>query len=175
MLGQVVMRIIKHCRSSTGLAAGQLLGFYNNEKQELELTYSFQTPPAGEAEGEDGGEDGDYQVSMLRCLREVNVDCNNVGWYTSSFFFSFVSTATALSQYEYQSNVEGAVALVYDPRQTASGSLFLKAFRLTERFMNFAGQVFGKAGDRKPSSHDSPSLDECARRAHPLLFCCVGL
>lgn len=34
--------------------------------------------PADEEDGE--GEGANYQLDMMRCLREVNVDNNTVGW-----------------------------------------------------------------------------------------------
>ena len=36
--------------------------------------------PAEEDTAADG-EGADYQLDMMRCLREVNVDNNTVGWY----------------------------------------------------------------------------------------------
>jgi translation initiation factor 3 subunit H len=34
----------------------------------------------GEEDEEEGGDGANYQLEMMRCLREVNVDNNTVGW-----------------------------------------------------------------------------------------------
>lgn len=40
-------------------------------------------------EDEDGDNDGaTYQIDMMRCLREVNVDNNTVGWLVHQGVFS---------------------------------------------------------------------------------------
>ncbi len=37
-------------------------------------------------EQDDGAIDASsYQVDMMRCLREVNIDNNTVGWYVSAY------------------------------------------------------------------------------------------
>ena len=43
-----------------------------------------------------------YQVDMMRCLRDVNVDNNTVGWYQSTYLGSFVTHKLIETQYNYQ-------------------------------------------------------------------------
>lgn len=41
-------------------------------------------------EEEDAAAEGEgYQLEMMRCLREINVDNNMVGWYQSTYSGSF--------------------------------------------------------------------------------------
>ena len=58
----------------TFAATGQLLGL--DQDRVLEVTHSFPFPHDDEDE-ETGAE---YQMDMMRCLRDVNVDSNTVGW-----------------------------------------------------------------------------------------------
>jgi translation initiation factor 3 subunit H len=39
---------------------------------------------------------------MMRCLRDVNVDNNTVGWYQSTYLGSFVTHKLIETQYNYQ-------------------------------------------------------------------------
>ncbi|MCL7032414.1 hypothetical protein MKW94_020103, partial [Papaver nudicaule] len=69
--GLAVLKIIKHCKeSSPALVTGQLLGL--DVGSVLEVTNCFPFP-----------------LEMMRCLREVNVDNNTVGWYQSTLLGSF--------------------------------------------------------------------------------------
>jgi hypothetical protein len=38
-------------------------------------------------------EDVEYQFEMMRCLRDVNIDSNTVGWYQSTFLGSYLTQA----------------------------------------------------------------------------------
>lgn len=56
---------------------GQLLGL--DQENTLSITHSFPFPSSSnEDETEDSAQ---YQLDMMRCLREANVDHNTVGWY----------------------------------------------------------------------------------------------
>jgi translation initiation factor 3 subunit H len=84
--GLVLLKIIKHCRENLPYAvSGQLLGLDVHEK--LEVTGCFPMPSASSTtKGEDSSrtaesEEEKYQVAMMKLLREVNADCNSVGWY----------------------------------------------------------------------------------------------
>jgi translation initiation factor 3 subunit H len=72
---------------------------------------------------------------MIRHLKEVNVDANNVGWYTSATMGNFINMGFIENQYHYQKDNERTVALVYDTSKSSQGSLTLRAFRLTKTFM----------------------------------------
>jgi len=69
---QVALKIIKHCRENLpDLINGTLLGL--DVGSVLEVTNCFGVPPATDDEVA-----GEYQIQMLRCLRDVNVDSNTV-------------------------------------------------------------------------------------------------
>ena len=77
-----------------------------------------------------------YQNEMIRNLREVNIDANNVGWYTSTNMGNFVNLNLIENQYYYQKDLnERTVALVHDVSRSSQGSLSLRAFRLSPPFM----------------------------------------
>ncbi|UKZ81369.1 hypothetical protein TrVFT333_009141 [Trichoderma virens FT-333] len=77
-----------------------------------------------------------YQGEMIRHLKEVNVDANNVGWYTSATMGNFVNLAFIENQFHYQKDNDKTIALVYDTSRSSQGTLALKAYRLTNLFMN---------------------------------------
>ncbi|GJT44739.1 eukaryotic translation initiation factor 3 subunit H, partial [Tanacetum coccineum] len=75
--GLVILKIIKHCAEfSPALVTGQLLGL--DVGSVLEVTNCFPFPIREEDE-EIEAEGANYQLEMMRCLREVNVDNNTVG------------------------------------------------------------------------------------------------
>lgn len=77
-----------------------------------------------------------YQAEMVRMLREVNVDANNVGWYTSANMGNFVNMNVIENQFFYQKEMnERTVALVHDVSRSAQSSLSLRAFRLSPKFL----------------------------------------
>jgi translation initiation factor 3 subunit H len=72
---------------------------------ELQITNSFPFPSTDAPASDDKGSSGDgaaaaprakanthYQTEMVRCLREMNVDANSVGWYQSASLGNFVGT-----------------------------------------------------------------------------------
>jgi translation initiation factor 3 subunit H len=59
---------------------GSLLGLAT-ESGVLEITQAFPSPD----NGKDDEVDDDFQLEMMRMLREVNVDNNCAGWYQSMY------------------------------------------------------------------------------------------
>ncbi|CAG8457548.1 17002_t:CDS:2 [Dentiscutata heterogama] len=133
--GLVVLKIIKHCREFfPSPVTGQLLGLDVNGI--LEVTNCFPFPgskPDDENEIVDGAR---YQVDMMRCLRDVNVDHNTVGWYQSTYLGSFVTHKLIETQYNYQQTFNNkSVVIVHDVSRSTHGNLSLRAFRFTRAFM----------------------------------------
>ncbi|KAJ6006330.1 Eukaryotic translation initiation factor 3 subunit H [Penicillium sp. IBT 35674x] len=145
----VVMKIIKHCNQTfPTTATGCLVGMdFDNT---LEITNSFPFPvvempteshfdnaspnPAAAAPRAKGN--AAYQAEMIRMIREVNIDANNVGWYTSANMGNFVNMNVIENQFYYQKELnERTVALVHDVSRSAQGALSLRAFRLSAKFM----------------------------------------
>ncbi|XP_042456527.1 eukaryotic translation initiation factor 3 subunit H-like [Zingiber officinale] len=142
--GLAVLKIIKHCNEFLpSLVTGQLLGL--DVGSVLEVTNCFPFPIREEDE-EIEADGANYQLEMMRCLREVNVDNNTVGWYQSTLMGSFQTVELIETFMNYQENIRRCVCIVYDPSRSAQGVLALKALKLTDSFMdlyrnnNFTGE-----------------------------------
>jgi len=147
--GLVVLKIIKHCKENLPeLVTGQLLGL--DVGNTLEVTNCFPYPSKSADEDEESPDStmggAEYQIEMMRCLREVNVDNNTVGWYSSTYMGSFINEGSIETQYNYQDKInKKCVMIVYDPLKAAQGILSLKAYRLTVAFMElYKSQSFTK-------------------------------
>jgi len=126
--GLVLLKIIKHCKDRVyETVTGQLLGL--DVEGRLEVTNSFPFPS-----GDDVDTDA-YQISMMKCLRTVNVDNNTVGWYQSARMANFLTQDLIDAQFSYQKTIPSSVVVVYDPTLTHGGHLQLSAYRLTDAFM----------------------------------------
>ncbi|KAL9094298.1 MAG: hypothetical protein Q9165_003438 [Trypethelium subeluteriae] len=144
----VVMKIIKHASQTfPSTATGSIVGMDNGDK--LEITNSFPFPnidlPADShqdssslsAAAPRAKANTSYQTEMIKFLREVNVDANNVGWYTSTSMGNFVNANTIENQFFYQKEMnERTVALVHDVSRSSQGSLSIRAYRLSPMFMS---------------------------------------
>jgi len=122
----------------------------------LQITNCFPFPSASPSDPENPDEnqinDDLYQVEMMRCLREVNVDNNTVGWYSSTNMGSFVSATTIETLFAYQDKIKKSIVLIYDPLKTNQGSLSLKAYRLSQKFLKVyknGAQSFNKEAVKK--------------------------
>eukprot|EP00163_Fabomonas_tropica_P015126 TRINITY_DN275_c0_g2_i1.p1 TRINITY_DN275_c0_g2~~TRINITY_DN275_c0_g2_i1.p1 ORF type:complete len:361 (-),score=96.85 TRINITY_DN275_c0_g2_i1:2018-3001(-) len=132
--GLVALKIVKHCKESLpNLVAGNLLGLDVGDT--LEVTNCFPFPIAGDAKEDVGLDTTGYQVETMRSMREVNVDNNTVGWYQSTYLGSWLSEQNIEDQYLYQSSIPTSVLFIYDPLRSSEGALALRAYRLTDRFM----------------------------------------
>lgn len=80
--GLVLLKIIKHCRQNLPDAvSGHLLGL--DVKEKLEVTGCFPMPAAASSSkaAREEADAEEYQMAMMKLLREVNADANTVGWY----------------------------------------------------------------------------------------------
>lgn len=143
------MKIIKHSTQAfPTTVTGSIVGM--DVDGTLEITNSFPFPvvemppeshfdtaaPNPAASAPRAKANAVYQAEMIRMLREVNIDANNVGWYTSANMGNFVNMNVIENQFFYQKEMnERAVALVHDVSRSAQGSLCLRAFRLSPKFM----------------------------------------
>lgn len=137
--GIAVLKIVKHCNESLPtMVAGSLLGLDSDGV--MEITYSYPFPiPKSDNDGEPDEFDGsEYQIEMMKMLRDVNIDNNCVGWYQSMYMGTVCTGDVVTYQYGYQSSEElseNSVVLMYDPIQSKKGNLILKAFRLSRKFI----------------------------------------
>lgn len=125
------MKIVKHCHDSLPqLVTGSLLGLAIGDGI-LEITHAFPNPDNGK---NDDDIDEDFQLEMMRMLREVNVDNNCVGWYQSMYLGIYSTSSIMDNQFSYQTELSpNAVVILYDPLQTSNGTFCLKALRLTDK------------------------------------------
>ncbi|OQO04907.1 Eukaryotic translation initiation factor 3 subunit H [Cryoendolithus antarcticus] len=149
----VVMRIIKHASSTfPTTATGCLVGM--DVGNQLQITNSFPFPAAvpDPSAQQDSYHTPDpstlalaapraksnvtYQNEMVKLLREVNVDAQNVGWYMSASMGNFVSAGFVENQFFYQKAAdEKSLALVFDVSRSSAGGVNMKAYRLSPSFM----------------------------------------
>jgi len=147
--GLAALKIIRHCNESMpSMVAGSLLGL--DVGGVLEVTYAYPFPaskadPDTRAERDpsegtpkeelDGNE---YQMEMMKMLRDVNVDNNCLGWYQSMFLGTMYTPEVVACQFSYQSAEDlsdNAVVIMYDPIQSKKSSLVLKAFKLSDKYL----------------------------------------
>mmetsp|Transcript_13561 Transcript_13561/g.27022 ORF Transcript_13561/g.27022 Transcript_13561/m.27022 type:complete len:346 (+) Transcript_13561:146-1183(+) len=143
--GLAVLKIVKHCQESLPtMVTGSLLGL--DVGGALEITHAFPFPAprpranpddvvaaAASPADDDGPEGHEYQLEMMKMLREVNVDNNCVGWYQSTYLGSFSTPALVENQYSYQVDLsKNSVVILYDPTRTTAGALAIRAYRLSD-------------------------------------------
>ncbi|KAK1484176.1 Mov34/MPN/PAD-1 family protein [Colletotrichum cuscutae] len=148
----VVMKIVKHGSATfPTTATGSIVGMDADGLLEITNTFQFPTVDVASTDSHQNSHQNDasalaaaaprqkanivYQNDMIKHLKEVNVDANNVGWYTSAAMGNFVNLSFIENQYHYQKDNERTVALVHDVSRSSQGSLSLRAFRLTPAFM----------------------------------------
>jgi len=76
-----------------------------------------------------------YQLEMMRCLREINVDNNMVGWYQSTISGSYQVVEIIDTFINYLENLERCICIVYDVTSALSGTTGVKAIRLSDAFV----------------------------------------
>ena len=140
------MRVIKHSSQAfPTVATGALVGMDVNGVLQITNSFPFPVVDSGN-ENHDGSSmaaaapraksNAAYQTEMVRCLREVNVDAQNVGWYLSTSMGNFLNMNTVENQFFYQDKLdERTVTLVHDVSRSVQGSVSLRAFRLSPQFM----------------------------------------
>uniref|UniRef100_A0AAV1UHS8 Eukaryotic translation initiation factor 3 subunit H n=1 Tax=Peronospora matthiolae TaxID=2874970 RepID=A0AAV1UHS8_9STRA len=155
--GVALLQIIKHCHESLpGGVAGSLLGM--DKDQVLEVTNSFPSLPSSERrKGTD-----EYQLDMMKSLREVGMDNNKVGWYQSVAMGTFCTASFIEHQYQNQKALgPNAICLIYDSAETSKGSLSLRAVRLTKAFMDtYRSGAFTKESFAKTDIRSATVVEE---------------
>ncbi|KAI1326508.1 hypothetical protein F5Y16DRAFT_374976 [Xylariaceae sp. FL0255] len=145
----VVMKIVKHCANSfPTTATGSIVGMDQDGVLEITNAFPFPTSDVANVEGSHQNDASAlaaaaprakaniaYQNDMIRHLKEVNVDANNVGWYTSATMGNYVNMGFIENQCHYQRENDKTVALVHDVSRSSQGALSLRAFKLSQSFM----------------------------------------
>lgn len=139
--GVALLQIIKHCHEGLpNCVTGSLLGLDSDKN--LQVTNSFPSPPNAEKKKESD----EYQMEMMKNLREVGMDNNKVGWYQNVLMGTFCTASVIEYQFQYQQSLgPNAICLVYDSSETAKGNLSIKALRLKKSFCTaYKAGVFTK-------------------------------
>lgn len=144
------MKISKHCSATfPTMATGSLVGMDNDTVLEITNSFNFPTIDIANVDSHQSERDASaqaaaaprskaniaYQAEMIKHLREVNVDANNVGWYSSATMGNFINLNFIENQHHYQRENPKAIALVHDVSRSSQGALSLRAFRLSNNFM----------------------------------------
>jgi len=141
--GLALLKITKHCdENALRIVYGSLLGL--DVDGVLEVTYSYPIPDPkseqGDVEGVASEFDGqDYQIEMMKMLRDINMDNNCVGWYQSMQAGTYSTEEIVGLQFSHQASEDlsdNSVVILYDPEQTKKGQLSVRAFRLSDEYMN---------------------------------------
>jgi translation initiation factor 3 subunit H len=135
------LKMVKHCHECLPtMVTGSLLGLDVNNT--LEVTYAYPFPSAksdlGDAEAKAAFDGQEYQIEMMKLLRDVNIENNCVGWYQSMYLGTMMTAEVVAHQYNYQISEElsdNSILIAYDAVQSANGQLVLKAFRLSAEFI----------------------------------------
>mmetsp|Transcript_11049 Transcript_11049/g.18075 ORF Transcript_11049/g.18075 Transcript_11049/m.18075 type:complete len:329 (-) Transcript_11049:472-1458(-) len=164
----VVLKIIKHCKESLPtLVTGQLLGLDVERTLEVTNCFPFPSPSAEEDDETADAQGAEYQLEMMRCYRELNMDSNTVGWYQSTYLGSFPIDNMIETQANYQETIKKAVCIVYDPVRTHSGTLYLKAYRLSDVFVDiYKAQRFTQETVAKSDLSFNSIFEEVPLRFH---------
>ncbi|KAL5614487.1 hypothetical protein BROUX41_004592 [Berkeleyomyces rouxiae] len=142
----VILKVAKHCSSSfPTTVTGALVGLDTENSLDITNAFPFPSVESSSSEHSDSSSQASaaprqksviaYQTEMIRKLKEVNIDANAVGWYTSATMGNFFNLSLIENQYHYQKDSASAVALVHDVSRSSQGTLNLRAFRLTPAFM----------------------------------------
>ncbi|PVU86704.1 hypothetical protein BB560_006459 [Smittium megazygosporum] len=126
----VALKIIKHARENfPRQVSGQLFGLSLNGA--VEISNCFHSPAYL-----DDNEEEKFQIEMINFMQEVNMESSIIGWYTSSRISNFFQKSVVESQLSYQdSPTSSAITLLYDPERSEQGTLSLRAFRLSDKFL----------------------------------------
>ena len=150
--GGAALKIIKHCTDAApGLATGALLGLDIGGALDVTACFPFPKVSSGgdgefayDADGAFAAEDGEqYQLDMMRCLREINVDSNTVGWYQSTYLGTFYNEELIETFLSYAESIKRCVCVAYDPTYAEQGVCALRAIKLSDAFM----EVYGEKGE----------------------------
>lgn len=149
------MKVTRHCSSNfPTTATGSLVGMDRDGVLEVTNCFNFPAVDATAAESNAPGSHSSandasalaaaaprakanmvYQAEMIRYLKEVNVDANNAGFYTSATMGNFINLGFIENIFHYQRDNPRSVALVHDVSRSSQGTLSLRAFRLSAPFM----------------------------------------
>lgn len=128
---QTLLKIMQHSRNSptSQVSSGQLLGL-DAGNGVLEVTDTFPFAPRIQ----DEIEQEEYQLDMMKSLRDINVDHSIIGWYQTCSIDGFVNMGIIDSQLNYQSTIGNSILLIYDSFKSADSCPSIRALRVKDTF-----------------------------------------
>lgn len=130
--GLAVLKIVYHCLGSDSHVTGQLLG--SNVGDTVQVTDCFPLPAGDDALTINNEENEVFQLDMMRCLHEINIDNNSVGWYQSTL--GTYQTADILETFSsYQTTLRNCICFINDPQVARCGGMPIKAIKVNSVFM----------------------------------------
>ncbi|CAG9313034.1 unnamed protein product [Blepharisma stoltei] len=130
--GTVLLKLIQHCQDTDSTAIGQLIGLESSNS--LEVTNCFSLPSNSSIGPQELEE---YSKKMCEQLKDLFFENSVIGWYQRSDEGAFLDISSIEYQYNMQIEIPNAVMVVYDPVIFVSGGFPLKAYRLTQEFLDF--------------------------------------
>lgn len=130
---QALLKIVKHCREATPeIVWGGVLGMEAGGV--LEVTDCL--PSVSRGDGVSEVEEERLRAELSKFHREAHGDMNEVGWYQSTSFNMHDMNEFLTTQVNFFEVLgPNAVVILFDPSATISGTLSIKAFRLTPAFV----------------------------------------
>lgn len=171
--GLAVLKIMKHCNDNLPtLVSGSLLGVDVDGVLEVTYAYPFPVPKGNEETGYDMRDGVEYQKDMMLRLRDMNIDDNSVGWYQSTYLGTMCSNDVVGYQYSFQTSEDlsdNSAVIMYDPISSADGGkLAIKAFRLTDKFIEMRRKKLNKFIDPSEILQELPI--KIKNRGHTAAF-----
>ncbi|OLY82683.1 Eukaryotic translation initiation factor 3 subunit H [Smittium mucronatum] len=125
----VAFKIIKHSREHYPRTVnGQILGL--EIKGTVQVTNSFPLPTNSSED------ESSYKEEMQNYMQEVNMESSPVGWYSSTRTCNFLQKSTLESMNEHlDSSSTKPIVLIYDSERSEQGSLSLRAFQLSDNYL----------------------------------------
>ncbi|KAL0212211.1 hypothetical protein RCL1_005837 [Eukaryota sp. TZLM3-RCL] len=122
---KTVLKLIKYGLSFLpGKCRGQLLGMENDSV--LEITDCFPVLTA---------EDAGVLGRLLEPLRSANWDFSVVGHFQCANLGTYLDMDLLKDQFKYQEDMQNMVSIVVDPESSANGQFLLRAFQLSDKFL----------------------------------------
>ncbi|KAF5398817.1 Eukaryotic translation initiation factor 3 subunit H-A [Paragonimus heterotremus] len=132
--GLVLLKMIKQYQeeaiTSQNCVNGILLGLCKGST--LEVTNCFLLPKTQDDDPAANEALNNFEIKMIKNLRQLNIDYLNVGFYQSGPGGISINRTNLDNIYQRQNNLPESILLTYDPTRTTRGQIGLKAYRLSD-------------------------------------------
>ncbi|KAK9479147.1 hypothetical protein V1514DRAFT_362808 [Lipomyces japonicus] len=152
----VFLKIAKNASESfPASVSGLLLGLDANSVLQVTHAFPFPTSDNNNSSGSGYANNDDsvnprsksnlkYQADMIRLLKEVNIEANPVGYFISAYLGGFFNQALIDNLLAFHASNPNSIILVHDVTRSSHGTVSLKAYRLSESFLETNKSSGGK-------------------------------